>query len=84
MQLPPEQVKQLADDYIKEALSIVEEARIIEEAESRIETGESMLKLAVVLSALTASVVVIKNSPESLLDDKALEGKDQSPTFAEG
>jgi hypothetical protein len=85
MQIPPEQAKQLADEYIKNALSTVEEARFIKEAEASIETGESLLKFAVVLSALTASVVLIKNSSVmSRLEEKALEGENPAPSFIEG
>jgi hypothetical protein len=85
MQIAPEQVKRLADEYIKDALTSVEEARFIKEAEACIEKGESLLKFAVVLSALTASVVLIKNSSViSHLEEKALEGENQAPSFVEG
>ena len=85
MQIPPEQVKQLADEYIKDALTIVAEARFIEDAEACIESGESLLKFAVVLSALTASVVLIKNSSVmSRLEENALEGENPAPSFVEG
>jgi hypothetical protein len=80
MQLPPEQVVRLADEYIKDALSTAEEARVIKEAEASIDTGESLLKYAVVLSALTASVVLIKNSSVvPRLEEKALEGENPAP-----
>lgn len=85
MQIPPEQVKRLADEYIKDALATVEKARFIEEAEACIETGESLLKFAVVLSALTASVVLIKNSSVmSRLEETALESENPAPSFVEG
>ncbi|UCF62503.1 MAG: hypothetical protein JSV37_07325 [Anaerolineaceae bacterium] len=82
MQIPPEQVKLLADEYIKDALAIVEEGRLIEEAEACMETGESMLKFAVILSALTASVVLVKSS--SYLEDAAHESDNPTPSFVEG
>jgi hypothetical protein len=85
MQIPPEQVKRLADEYIKNALIEVEEARSIEDAEARMEPGESLLKFAVVLSALTASVVLIKSSSViSRTGKKAHEGENPTPSFAEG
>ena len=85
MQIPPEQVVRLADEYIKDALTTVEEARFIKEAEACIDTGESLLKFAVVLSALTASVVLIKNSSVvSRLEENALEGENPAPSFVEG
>ncbi|HEY47903.1 MAG: hypothetical protein AMJ88_04850 [Anaerolineae bacterium SM23_ 63] len=85
MQMPPEQVKRLADEYIKDALTKVEEARFIEEAETSMETGESLLKFAVILSALTASVVLIKNSAVmSRLEYKTYEGENSAPSFVEG
>jgi len=85
MQIPPEQVKMLADDYIKNALIKVEEAKTIEDAEACMETGESLLKFAVVLSALTASVVLIKSSSVmSRLEENFLEGENSAPSFAEG
>ena len=85
MQMPPEQVISLADEYIKDALTTVEEARMIENVEAYMETGESLLKFAVVLSALTASVVLIKSSSiMSSLEDKAHEGENLTPSFVEG
>jgi hypothetical protein len=82
MQIPPEQVKRLADIYIKDALNKVEEARFLEEAEACMETGESILKFAVILSALTASVVLIKSSP--YLEEVAHESENPAPSFVEG
>ena len=82
MQIPPEQVKRLADEYIKDALTKVEEARTIEEAKTCGEVGESVLKLAVILSALTASVVLVKGS--SCLGTVAHEADEPRPSFVEG
>jgi hypothetical protein len=82
MQFPPEQVKLLADEYIKDALTKAEEARFIKEAETCMETGESMLKFAVILSALTASVVLVKSS--SYLEEAARESDKPTPSFVEG
>jgi hypothetical protein len=62
MQMPPEQVKRLADQYIENALNTVGEANTIKEAKTCMEREESLVKMAVVLSALTASVVLIKDS----------------------
>ena len=85
MQIPPEQVKRLADVYIKDALTKVEEANSIREAKACMERGGSLLKIAVVLSALTASVVLIKSSStEFRLEQHVLEGEKKSPSFVEG
>lgn len=85
MQLPPEQVIHLADEYIKDAWTSVEKARFIKEAEACMETGESELIFAVILSALTASVVLIKNSSVvPRLEENALEGENPAPSFVEG
>jgi hypothetical protein len=80
--MPPEQVKRLADEYIKDALNKVEEARFLKEAETCMETGESILKFAVILSALTTSVVLIKSSV--FFEDVAHEGDKPTPSFVEG
>ncbi|HEY42795.1 MAG TPA: hypothetical protein G4O11_02315 [Anaerolineae bacterium] len=85
MQFPPEQVIKLADEYIKDALIKVEEAKSIKEAEACMERGGSLLKIAVVLSALTASVVLIKSSSiEYHLEQHVLESENTSPSFVEG
>jgi hypothetical protein len=62
MQFPPEQIIKMADVYIKDALIKAEEAKTIKEAEVCLERGESLLRIAVVLSTLTASVVLITSS----------------------